>query len=290
MNPRPPECKSFLSAFRWEEFEKWLLSDKKPKTAREILNYARRYFPALESGNLSEIIVLPPAKRRVVLASLSNLAKFLGVYDYWRGLVHKYGVKWTPKEVRERQIIDRISRKRSLKEIYDWVRRVKAEVPELSDFMILLAVTGMRMIEAVESYNLIISLSKEGRLNEYYNPEMEVLEHYKFKDRFLRKSKKAFFSFAPRSIIERIAEEGKPLTRNMIQLKIKRRKLRLRFGDLREAWASIMTKYLSQPEIDFLQGRVGLSIFMQNYFNPALIRDLKDRAKKGINEILSNFA
>ncbi|MEM2169623.1 MAG: hypothetical protein QW186_07465, partial [Candidatus Bathyarchaeia archaeon] len=97
LNPRPPECKSFLSAFRWEEFEKWLLSDKKPKTAREILNYARRYFPALESGNLSEIIVLPPAKRRVVLASLSNLAKFLGVYDYWRGLVHKYGVKWTPK-------------------------------------------------------------------------------------------------------------------------------------------------------------------------------------------------
>ncbi|MEM2914564.1 MAG: hypothetical protein QXH91_04085 [Candidatus Bathyarchaeia archaeon] len=66
----------------------------------------------------------------------------------------------------------------------------------------------------------------------------------------------------------------------MIQLKIKRRKIGLRFGDLREAWASIMTKYLSQPEIDFLQGRVGLSTFMQNYFNPALIRDLKDRAKK----------
>ena len=43
-----------------------------------------------------------------------------------------------------------------------------------------------------------------------------------------------------------------------------------------------MTKYLSQPEIDFLQGSVSGSVFMRNYFNPALIGDLKERVFKGI--------
>lgn len=43
----------------------------------------------------------------------------------------------------------------------------------------------------------------------------------------------------------------------------------MRFGDVREVWASVMPKHLRQPEIDFLQGRVSTSVFMRNYFNPA---------------------
>jgi len=43
--------------------------------------------------------------------------------------------------------------------------------------------------------------------------------------------------------------------------------------------------YLTQPEIDFLHGRTSASIFMQNYFNPALISDLKERVFKAIEEI-----
>ncbi|MDH5459542.1 MAG: hypothetical protein OEY95_06335 [Candidatus Bathyarchaeota archaeon] len=46
-----------------------------------------------------------------------------------------------------------------------------------------------------------------------------------------------------------------------------------------------MAKWLSQPEIDFLQGRVSASVFMRNYFNPALIGDLKERVFKAIEEI-----
>ena len=46
---------------------------------------------------------------------------------------------------------------------------------------------------------------------------------------------------------------------------------------MREAHATFMTKYLRPSEIDFLHGRVSSSIFMRNYFNPALINDLKER-------------
>jgi hypothetical protein len=46
-----------------------------------------------------------------------------------------------------------------------------------------------------------------------------------------------------------------------------------------------MTRFLSQSEIAFLQGRVSGSVFMRNYFNPALIGDLKERVFKGIADI-----
>ena len=46
-------------------------------------------------------------------------------------------------------------------------------------------------------------------------------------------------------------------------------------------------KYLKQPEIDFLQGRVSASVFMQNYFNPQFIADLQDRALQNSRELLT---
>ena len=53
-----------------------------------------------------------------------------------------------------------------------------------------------------------------------------------------------------------------------------------------EAHATFMTKFLKKEEIDFLHGRVTSGVFMQHYFNPALIADLKTRAFQGITEIL----
>jgi len=113
------------------------------------------------------------------------------------------------------------------------------------DFM---AITGLRLVEAIESYNLIIKLAKEGKLNEYYNEEKEALEHFRFKEIFLRKSKKAFVSFIPKELIEK------------------------------------------QPEIDFIHGRVTTNIFMANYFNPALICDLKERVFNAVKEIQNKIS
>jgi len=47
-----------------------------------------------------------------------------------------------------------------------------------------------------------------------------------------------------------------------------------------------MTRFLNPAEIDFLQGRVSASVFMRNYFNPALIKDLKKRVFQGISELI----
>jgi len=157
--------------------------------------------------------------------------------------------------------------------------------------MDFIAITGLRLVEAIESYNLIIKLAKEGKLNEYYNEEKEALEHFRFKEIFLRKSKKAFISFVPKELIEKIALSSPlPDSRHAIQMRVKKKGLKLRFSDIREAHASFMTKYLKQPEIDFIHGRVTTNIFMANYFNPALICDLKERIFNAVKEIQNKIS
>ena len=46
-----------------------------------------------------------------------------------------------------------------------------------------------------------------------------------------------------------------------------------------------MSKHLTEPEINMIQGRVGKSVFMQHYFNPSYITDLKNRLEKGIKSL-----
>ena len=51
------------------------------------------------------------------------------------------------------------------------------------------------------------------------------------------------------------------------------------------AFKEWMSKYLSEAEINFIAGRISGSVFMTNYFNPAMITDLKQRVFNAIKEI-----
>jgi intergrase/recombinase len=258
-----------------------LCKDHAERVARDMLSYAKRYQYCLLKGDVSDLAMLSMGKRRMAMASLGNLAKFSGVYDSWKALIHRYGIKWITVGVKDKRMIDRLTKVVDADDVYNWVKQCKREVPELTDFLDLMALSGMRLEEAVNSYNLIIQLYKKGKLNEYYDLSNEVLEHYKFKDLFLRKGKKAFVSFVPHELVLRIAGRDPISSRHAVGKKVGK----ARFSDLREAHASVLTKHLKTPEIDFLHGRIGTSVFMQNYFNPAMIGDLRKRIFQAIAEI-----
>lgn len=271
----------------WERFRQFLNTEYIPRTANERFNYAKRYSHCLTEKNLSELQTLSPDKRGHVLKSLSALSKFLGIYPSWKQLIKDYDLKWVGRS-RDEIVIDRLTKVTDPGEIFEWIRNVKKARPELNTFMDFSAITGLRFNEAIASYNLIIDLKNKGKLSEYYNTSNQTLEHYKFKETFLRRTKKVFISFVPETIIGQLNPNIK-LSQTLIQKRIKRHGLRLRFGDIREAWNTFLTKYLKASEIDFLQGRVSTSVFMRNYFNPALIRDLKKRTNRAITKILANI-
>ena len=269
-------------------FRDWLLKDRKRHTVVSMVSYARKDADCLFERDLSRVRDLPLGVRPHVLKSLSALSKFLGVYEEYKMLIKRYGLKWGGKSTDD-IIIDRLTKVRDPDEIFNWIRQVKKLRPELNDFMDFMAITGMRLVETVESYNLIISLSRKGKLNEYYNEEKRTLEHFKFKKLFIRKSKKVFVSFVPKELVTRISLNEKLTSKDAVIKKVKSRGLKSRFGDIRELHGTLMTKYLKESEINFIHGRVTASVFMKHYFNPVLIHDLKERVFKGIAEIQSKI-
>jgi len=289
LNPRPPDCESKTYGsgdslnVDWSAFKEWLLKTHKPYVTQYMVSYAQKFQSCLTSGDLSVLLELSPGKKRLVMSSLSALAKYLGVYEDWRRLIRQYGLKWSGKS-KDEIFIERLTKVKNPNEVFEWIKRVKEERPDLAEFMDLMVISGMRLVEAVESYNLIIKLASEGKLNKYYNEEKGTLEHFHFTDKFLRKGKKTFVSFVPKDLVQRITEKEK-LNKYSIQTAIKRKGLPLRFGDIRELHGTLLTKTHSESEINFLHGRVGTGVFMQNYFNPVWITDLKQRTFKAIAEI-----
>jgi len=269
----------------WDDFESYLENKYKNKRTRRCrFNYAWKFKDVVLMNNYRRLFQLSNDKRAHVLKALSCLAKYLGVYDDFKRNLKAYGLTWSGKNG-DKRIIARLTKVEDPDEVFNWIKQVKRANPDFEDFMDLMAITGLRLIEGVSCYNLIIGLTREGRLSEYYNEPNSCLEHFRFEDIFLRHSKKAFISFVPKELVERILSNRKPMHPEKIQSRLKRQGIKARFGDIREAHGTFMTKYLKEPEIDFIHGRISSSIFMRNYFNPALINDLKERVFKGINEI-----
>jgi len=266
----------------------WLSKEYALVTAKDRLIYARKFHGCLFRGNLSDLLLLTEDQRQHAVKALSTLSKFLGVHEDFKRAMKNYGLKWASKRT-DNLIVKRLTEVYDPNDIFNWILKVKNAAPDLSNFINLMAVTGVRYNEAVESYNLLVGLKAEGRVNEYFNMEKQILEHYRFKDIFIRNSKKLFISFVPQRVIQDIGPIAEPVDWARVKKRVAWRVKRLRFGDIREYWASIMTRHLSQPEIDFLQGRVSTSVFMRNYFNPAWITDLKARAIKGAEEILGKI-
>jgi len=267
----------------WKNYKKWLFREYMPVTAQSRLHYGKKYADCLLRRDFSMLKILNDSQRLHAMKALAILSKFLGIYEHFRSLVKNYGLKWSSKRSSD-LIIERLNKTVDANEIFDWIKTVKTVCPEYCALLDLMAITGLRYIEAIESYNLIIKLARKGKLDNYYNVQGGILEHYKFKETFIRRSKKVYISFVPKELVERISQ-NETIEWNATKKKVARNVEHLRFADIREFHGTFLTKYVRQPEIDFLHGRSSASMFMKHYFNVALISDLKTRAFKAIREI-----
>ncbi len=110
--------------------------------------------------DFSELNSFSECKRQHVLEGLSALAKFLGVYEVFKELMKAYGLKWRTSNS-EDLIIARMSKVSEYGEVLEWVKEVNAKLPKLRDFMTFITATGLRLVEAVKNYNLLIDLAEE---------------------------------------------------------------------------------------------------------------------------------
>jgi intergrase/recombinase len=147
-------------------------------------------------------------------------------------------------------------------------------------FMLL---SGLRKNEGLQSFNLIITLSNEGKLADYYNEDLSMLEHYRFKQ-FLRRTKNAYITSIPKDLLMQITN-SKPVSYPAIRKSLERKGFKLRVKELRSFYASFMVRHnIISEEADLFQGRVPKSVFVRHYLKENL-RELRDRTLEALRQL-----
>ncbi len=279
MNPRPPECKSLRSPFDEKginlvDFKIWLEKRYSKSYAWSINNYIEKY-KHLYNGKLSELESFKPAKKRMILASLTALSKYLGEYESFRTKIRNFGIKWSSRN--NYDCFKRIWNDESA-DIPQWLKECFNKFDfTYKIFIKFCAISGLRKTEAINAFNLILELKKQNKLEKYYNFKLEALEHYKFPILFLRNSKNAYLSFIPLDFIQEIFKCHR-VSNVVLKRRFKKHKMKCRLQHLRHYSATLMIQNgLLREEVDLLQGRIGKTVFMQHYFSPN-IENLKNRS------------
>ena len=283
MNPRPTAYKARL-AVAWTDYREWLYGKYSKTWARGVFNLSRKYHYMI-CGNLRDLDSFSKWKRNNTLKALIALSKYLGIYEQFKAKIKGYGIKWENQSSVE-SFLRMMNRKDGL---MDWVKKSTNVLDKnLSTFIEFVMLSGIRRGEAINAFNLLIRLNKTGKLSSYYNSDLQSLEHFRFEDTFMRRTKNVFFTFLPKTFINRMTMCD-PISYTTLKRRLKEHNLKLRLNELRDHYATFMVHNgLIREEVDILQGRIGKSLFMRHYFSPN-IAELKGKVLRAIG-VMTNKA
>jgi hypothetical protein len=244
--------------------------------ARAQLSNAIKYSECLE--NPSKLLSFPASQQSNILKAMVCLSKYLGCYEEYKAKLKSYDIKWSNEDTAFNGFLAIFNHKHDT--LPDYIKEIQ---PLLHDneklFLRFLAITGLRKSEGLHSFNMIIDLNSEGKLSEYYNQELQVLEHFKYGKVFLRGTKNAYISFVSKEMIDQICN-SEPVTYNAIHCRFMRKNIKLRLKELRSYNNTYMRKNGVLSElVDVLAGRVPKTVFCRHY--------LAETMKAFSNQVLS---
>lgn len=104
-----------------------------------------------------------------------------------------------------------------------------------------------------------------------------MLQHFRFPEVFLRKSKNAYISFITPQLLDLILETKSRIKYSALDTKIGRVGFNTQIKQLRKLFATKLRTSLPQELVDLLQGRVSQTVFMKFYYRP-LLEDARNKA------------
>lgn len=125
----------------------------------------------------------------------------------------------------------------------DWIKQACNVLrPNEELYLRLLSLTGLRREEATISFNKIIELSTQGNINEYYNEEKGLLEHFKYKEQFLRRTKNVYISVVSKDLVLNVSN-CQPVSDNAINKRLMRARLSCRINEQRDYFGTFMVRH-----------------------------------------------
>jgi hypothetical protein len=152
----------------------------------------------LQKQEIQDLLQLSPNKRIHVMKALSALARFTGRQDTWRAIRQQYGLQWSTGTEKLDAFTRFFDDTKDLDTMLQWLREALRVLPtNYANFYLFCTLTGLRASECVEAVRLLNSVTS----NRYYNPEEKVLQHYRFPELFIRRTKAVYISIVDKEIL-----------------------------------------------------------------------------------------
>ena len=131
-----------------------------------------------------------------MINGLTALSKYLGTYESFKKSMRVHGIKRV--KVDPVQAFTRIFNSKTHKGLGEWYQQAMAVLKENEQlYLRFMLLSGVRAMEGVKAFNLIVKLGSKYK-EEYYNENTGFLEHFKYPELFLRRSKNAYVTAVPR--------------------------------------------------------------------------------------------
>jgi intergrase/recombinase len=260
------------------DFKHWLEAKEYSKSyISTTMSYAGRFSHLLKNGNLRELDELGSHKKASAIKALSLYSKFQGSYSQFKSSLSEYGIKLErPNGLNAFLRILNATNTDIIKWFNDSIPVLRKNEVLFIEFLLN---SGLRTSEAINSFNLTIQLNKEGKLSEYYDPELNVLCHFKYPKLFIRRTKACYITFIKPEFLNEIAA-SQPVTYSSLRKRLERRKMKLRFNELRDYFGTYLLSHgILEAEINLCQGRIPVDIFIRHYWSPKL-KELGDKIFK----------
>jgi hypothetical protein len=266
------------------DFNQWVSNRYAKSYQVTIISYVRKYSHILFSDNLRELDNLPASIRNNVIKSLTILSKYLGIYNQWHGKLNQFGIKLNGVSNYNAFLRIMGSSNNSNNNVLQWVKDIKPFLRDSENLFIkFLLETGIRKEEGISSFNMIIELARENRLNEYYNQSLSCLCHFKYPKLFIRRTKNVFLSFINDSLISEISIAN-PTSYSAMRKRLREKNMHIRMNELRDYFATLLLNNgFNELEVNLLQGRIS-GILFKHYWSPKL-SELRDRIFRALADL-----
>jgi hypothetical protein len=228
-----------------------------------------KHYDCLE--NPQKLNEIPVSNRSNILKTMVNLAKFLGTYENYKAKLKQHGIHWVNNDNSFNSFLRIVNNNHS--NLGTWYKNAQNILRDNEKLWLRFnLLTGLRKQESVNCFNLILQLFKDGKLMEYYNQELGVLEHFKHGDLFLRHTKNCYISIVAEELVNEVSN-SQPVTYSAIRKRLTRKKQPLRIKELRSYFATYLRNHGILAEyVDLVQGRIPKSVFARHYLK---VEDLK---------------
>ncbi len=265
-----------LDEIFWNVYRAYLRRIGTNTTVNDRYNYSIKYCKYLfDESKINELLTFSPNKRLHIMKALSSLSKFSGRHDLWKQIIKKYNLLWSTGD-NSLSIFNKIVNETSYSDMLKWLKGVISEIPKpQGNLFIFNTLTGLRPIEVSTSIGIV-----HGDLENYWNREKGILEHYKFPNVFIRRTKKVFISVVDKSLIELAKKCPVNVSYNALKLMVKRKGLDINMYYCRKVFATYLRNEGVESEIiDLLQGRISSSVFVRHYYRPDVSKFKEVREK-----------